>query len=306
MKISEVANFCAHDEYGRLRVSRETLRVYRTTVNRLLEFFGDVPVASISSADMVAFQTWMDGKNIAAATRNSYIRNVRAFWNRMRMLGEDVCETKNIFRFKKEPKRVKSITEKNTWRMMAATGIRDTAILWLAMDSARRRGGLACLRLNDFRIMWNEEHEEYYIIGQVVEKGEKPQLLMAYHGAALALKAWLIVREELLRILGVEDHGYVFVNIKNGQPLGLISFSALTKKIAQRANIPADQATNLHSFRHRAAKELLKNLSLTEVRDILGHEDITTTANQYAVNSEDELMEAFFTRARRKKGRFFD
>lgn len=301
MNLSEIAFFCAHDNNGRLRVSEETYnRIYRPGAARLIEFFEDIPVMEIDPVDLQEWQDWLDSRDTAVATRNTYVRTARALWNHLRKRGVSVCDTKGVFRFRKERKTIKSVSSANAWRMLAASGIRDTAILWLAYDSARRRGGLAGLQLNDFKILWNEDIEELYVIGEVIEKGNKPQILMAYHDAAMVLDAWLTVREELLHALHVKDHGYVFVDIRTGGPLSKQTMSSLTSKIAQKANIPAHEKTNLHSFRHRRAKDLLKNLSLPEVRDILGHENIETTADMYGTNGNEELMNAFFGRARGK------
>lgn len=302
MNISEIPFFCAHDPRGRLRVSEDTYQhAYRSAANRLIEFFEDVPVTELTSQDLKDWQDWLDSRDTAVATRNTYVRTARAMLNHLKSRGVAVCDTTGVFHFRKERKGVKSISSANAWRMLAATGIRDTAIIWLAMDSARRRGGLAGLRLDDMRIIWNDEIEEFYVVGEVVEKGDKPQLLLAYHGAAMALSAWLIIREELLAVLRVPDHGYVFCDIRTGLPLSKATMSGLTIKISQKANIPAHEPTNLHSFRHRRAKEMLKDLSIAEVRDILGHSSVQTTADIYAVNGKDELIDAFFGRGRKKK-----
>lgn len=302
MNLSEIATFVSHDSHGRLRVSEETYqRVYRPAAARLIDFFEDIPVTQITAADLLDWQDWLDSRDTAVTTRNTYVRTARAMFNHLKSRGVAVCDVEGVFRFKKETKGVKSVSSANAWRMLAATGIRDAAILWLAMDSARRRGGLAGLRLDDFRIIWNDDIEEFYVVGKVIEKGDKEQILLAYNGAAMALSAWLLIREELLRVLRVPDHGYVFVDTRTGAPLSKQTMSALTSKIAQKAGIPANEPTNLHSFRHRRAKELLKDLSITEVRDILGHSSIKTTADSYAVNGDEELITAFFDRAKRRR-----
>lgn len=300
MKLSDVAYFIAHDGRGRLLVAESTYqRSYRPCMARFIEFFEDVAVTDLTREDLQDWLDWLDMRDMSVVTRNSYARAARAIFNHLRDRDVPVCDPSGIFRMRDEGKKgVKSISVANAWRMLAASGIRDAAILYLAMDSARRRGGLAALRLDNFKIIWNEDIAEYYVVGEVREKGDKPQILLAYHGAACALQAWLIIREELLYHLKVADHGYVFVDIRTGKPLSGQTMSALTTKIAQRAGIPADQPHNLHSFRHRRAKELLKHLSITEVRDILGHTNIKTTADQYAVNDKEELVAAFFGRAK--------
>lgn len=302
MNLSEIATFVSHDSHGRLRVSEETFqRVYRPAAARLIDFFEDIPVTQITAADLLDWQDWLDSRDTAVTTRNTYVRTARAMFNHLKSRGVAVCDVAGVFTFEEVTKGVKSVSSGNAWRMLAATGIRDTAILWLAMDSARRRGGLAGLTLDNCQVIWNDDLNEYYVVGEVMEKGNKPQILLAYHGAALALNAWLIIREELLRVLKVPDHRFVFVDTRTGGPLSKQTMSSLTTKIAQKANIPANEPTNLHSFRHAAAKRLLKDLSLAEVRDILGHSSVNTTADIYAVNGKEELMEAFFERTRRKR-----
>lgn len=302
MNISEIAAFCAHDSRGRLRVSRETYqRVYRTAAARLIEFFEDIPVTVITPADLCDWQEWLGSRGTAVATRNTYARTVRAMWNHLRSRGVPVCDVSGVFKFENEVRGVKSVSSANAWRMLAATGIRDAAIMWLAMDSARRRGGLAGLTLDNCRVIWNDDIQEFYVVGEVLEKGDKPQILLAYHGAAMALSSWLLIREELLRVLKVPDHRFVFVDVRTGAPMSKQTMSGLTIKLAQKAGIPHEEPTNLHSFRHRRAKELLKDLSLAEVRDILGHSSVNTTADIYAVNGKEELIEAFFDRTRRRR-----
>jgi site-specific recombinase XerD len=301
MNLSNIAFFCSHDADGRLRsdISETTYqRVYRPAAARLMEFFEDIPVTDITRSDLKDWEAWLDSRDTRPATRNNYIRNCRAMWNHMKRRGVPVCDVSELFTFAKETKGVKSVSTANAWKMLAASGIRDTAIFWLAMDSARRRGGLANLTLDNFRIFWNEDIQEYYVIGEVVEKGNKPQVLLAYHEAAMALQCWITVRENLLKSLKVADHRFVFCNTRDGSPISLITMSKLAGKLAQRAGIPGGEPHSLHSFRHRRAKELLKDLDIATVRDILGHTTSKTTLDTYAVNGPAELADKFFANRR--------
>jgi integrase len=184
--------------------------------------------------------------------------------------------------------------------MLAYSGLRETALLMLAEDSARRRGGLANLKISELNF-FEDDDGEYGVVGRTIEKGEKPQILLAGHEAVMALKAWLYVRKQFLELLKVRDHGYVFINLHDGSPLTPDNMTRAVSRLRQRAGVPADQPAGLHSRRHRRAKELLKVLDLPTVRDILGHEEASTTADMYAVNGEEELVDAFFNRARKKK-----
>lgn len=301
MLLAELADCYVRDEHGRLRVAEATAYRYRVTGARLVEFFGDVDMVTVTAAGLIEWQRWLESRpGSGVVTVNGYKRDARAMWNEMRRRGLDVCATDGIWSFKKEPRGVRSIKPEFAWKLLAFSGIRDTVILLLVDDSARRRGGLANLQLCDLRIFQDDE-DEWCVVGRTIEKGEKPQLLLAGEIPALALRVWLYIRENYLQALGVEDHGYVFINLRDGSPLSPHAFTQNVWRLRQKAQIPQDEPASLHKFRHKRAKELLKLLSLPEVRDILGHEEASTTADMYAVNGEDELIEAFFKRGRRRE-----
>ena len=304
MKISELPEFCSYDEFGQRRVSVSTQqRVYTNAAARLVEFLGDKRVTKLSPADLLTWQDWLDGRGNTVDTRNTYVRTARAMLNYARSRGFVMVDTTGIFKLKQTRHKSKSISEPNAWRLLAATGIRDAAFLMLLWDSGRRRGGLAQLQVDDIKIIFDAAEEEYRLIGRTIEKGEKEQLVLAGHEATMALKVWLTIREGLLQALAVQDHGFVFVNCRNGLPISLGALSAMPGRLAMAAGISTDENTSLHSFRHRAAKDMLKTLSLPEVRDILGHTSAKTTADIYAASDEDELIKRFFDRDKDPEGR---
>lgn len=302
MFLSEVAKFCSTDQHGKPRVSHETQRIYKSTVGRFIEYFGEeVSVESVQTADLIDWQEWLDARpESGVTTDNTYKRTARALWNYMEKRGVEVCQTNDVWNFRKEERKLNAINQDNAYKMLGFSGIRDTCILTLAFESARRRGGLADLQLKNLRVWYDDESGEYRVVGKVREKGDKPQILLGGHEAGLALEIWLRIRGGLLKTMDVDDHGYVFINLRNGEPLTAQRMTGIVYRIKQKAGIPADEPTHLHSFRHRRAKELLKVLSLPEVRDILGHEESSTTADIYAVNSDEDLINAFFTRGQGK------
>lgn len=303
VNISNIAAFCAHNQHGKLQVSESTFKhSYKATQARLLDFFGDISVANIEPIELIDWQDWLNDRCKSVATRNSYVRTARSFWNQLRRRGVPVCDTTDVFSIRRESKGVKSITTDNAYKMLAFSGIRNTAILWLAMDSGRRRGGLVNLKIEDVKIIYDEEDQEFRVIGHVREKGDKPQLLLAGHEAAMALQLWLHLREKLMKILRVYDDGYVFVNLKTGKQLTPETFTDIAKRIKHAAQIPGDVSANLHAFRHRWAKEAIKKYKdIPFVRDILGHASAQTTLDIYAVNGEEELIDQFFDK-RKKNG----
>jgi len=76
-----------------------------------------------------------------------------------------------------------------------------------------------------------------------------------------------------------------------GKPLTYWGLYQIIRRLAQRAGF-TDERRNLHSLRHFAAREYLKQGgSLPALARILGHKTIDTTARYYAVYSGSELAE---------------
>lgn len=302
MLLSDVATFCSTNSHGRSRVKSATVNVYKTAVSRLILFFDDIPAEEIDEGDLQDWQKWLDANGETnVVTDNTYKRTVRSLWRYMKKRGLEVCDVTGIFEFKKELKGVKSISARNARKMLAFTGIRETAIILMANESACRRGGLASMTVSATRIWYEEELGEYVVMSYVTEKGDKPHVIVGFHRAALAMQLWLDIRNQYIQDLGIKDHGYVFINLRDGSPQSAHSMSANNSRIKQKANIPKAEPCNLHAHRHHRAKELLKVHSLDFVRDVLGHNSVETTANQYAVRGVDEVMEELFRV--RKNGR---
>lgn len=299
MLLSDVPDFCYHNEHSRPRVSVATLATYHNTVKRLIDLFGDVDVESLEEADLLDFEEWLANRDISHVTQNTYKRTARAILNYLRKSGIQVVDPTGLFTMSKEPRGAKAISKRNAIRMLAYSGIRETALLMLVDDSARRRGGMANLKISDLNFFEDEDGSPC-VIGHTIEKGDKPQILLAGKEAVLALQVWLHIRGLYLAQLKIKDHGYVFINLHDGSPLTPNNMTSAVSRLRQKAGIPAHQPAGLHSRRHRRAKELLKVLSLPEVRDLLGHAEAATTADIYAVNGEEELAAAFFERVKKK------
>ena len=165
MLLSNVASFCSTNPAGRPRVSPHTTAVYKTVCGHLVEFFGDVKVKELTRADLEDWQAWLESRSESnVVTDNTYKRTARALWRQMAKRNVTVCDVSGLFKFRKELKGVKSISVKNAHRMLAFSGIRETAIILLANESACRRGGLATMRLSKTKIWWDEKMGEYCLM----------------------------------------------------------------------------------------------------------------------------------------------
>ena len=252
-------------------------------------------VTAVTPLMLDNWQKWVDKKDIAIESANGYKRVARTLWNRLAHRG--VVEERLPVRFWnfRKPRRKNKACSQNTFvHMLANSGVRNAALLYLVADSARRRGGVIDLNLDRLKIWFDEDDKEYCMVANVTEKGNKPQLFVAGHEACLALQAWLWIRKQLLDELGVKDHGYVFINLRTGARLAPESITRIAMITKRAANIPEEEPAGLHSFRHKKIKELIKKLDWAMVRDIAGHEQVSTTFDVYGRNTDDEMAAAFF------------
>ena len=304
VNLSSIASFVAHDDRGRLRVSKSTYKsTYQAAAGQLINYFGNLSVSDITEDDLYDWMCHLDdrvdNKEIAIPTRNSYIRGVKSMWSHMHKRGVKVCIAREVLKFRKELKTVKSVKHSDAYLALAFANPRDESLIRLALESGRRRGGLCNLHLDDFTIVFDEEILEYRVIGKTIEKGNKEQILFAKHHAAIALMNWLEIRGKIMRHMRVPEHGRVFINLKTGQPLAVDSLSQIMKELKRKAHLPQNAIMRLHGLRHTAAQDMLKYMSLPDVSAILGHEETSTTADIYCIKDPEQLADAFF---KRRKG----
>ena len=149
-------------------------------------------------------------------------------------------------------------------------GIRDTAIICLAIASGMRRSEIAELHYSNF-VRVGDEKAELRVHG----KGNKVRLIPLNNGALLALSKWLAVR-------GVDD-GPMFYAITRGDGVmkghGL-SDEALAQMLAKRVTeAEIDQHTTWHDFRRSFAGNLLTNgVDISITQKLMGHASPVTTS----------------------------
>ena len=83
MRLSELADAAAFED-GVLRVSQTTYhRNYQNVTRRLVEFFGDVNLHSLTPVDVVRWQEHLVSRGLSIHTANSYKSTARAMLNQV-------------------------------------------------------------------------------------------------------------------------------------------------------------------------------------------------------------------------------
>jgi site-specific recombinase XerD len=270
-----------------------TRRVYMYTLNKLLKFLGDVELTAI---DIAALRRWREvvggedpvtKKKLSAHTFHRDVRQCRTFFNWC--VDEQLLPYSPASRLKmpKLPKGEppKAISEIDLERIINQARVygsaRDYAVVRFLAESGGRVGGMLGLRLGDLYLP-----PDPGVGGQalVKEKGDKTRTVRFGPETVRALRAWLVIRPR-------DKWGEVVFVGKRG-PLTVWGVRRLLERLAKAAGV--EGRFNPHAFRHAFARRLLKNgADLGTVSRLMGHADIKTTHQFYAVWTPDELSERY-------------
>jgi len=257
----------------------DILRVMTATIGH------SKPLDTITANDMRAYINSLRDRDLAEATIASYIRALHGFWNWCTREYEDIKNPmRNIKRPPKLDPKPKAISQENFLKLYEATKgdqpmqWRDRTIFCLLADTGIRLGGLVGLTVDDVDTLLRR--------ATVTEKGKKSRSIFWTHYTNHLLTMWLKIRP-------LSDDDSLFVSMQEGRKatgLTLSGVQQITKRYKQRLGIKG--AVNVHSFRHRFAKEFLKNggdaITLAKLG---GRQDINTLNDYYVVFDEDELAE---------------
>ena len=161
-----------------------------------------------------------------------------------------------------------------------AIGVRDAAIIALAVGCGMRRAEIATLKLQNI----NHQTRVITILG----KGNKERKVAPSDDVWCRFEDWLKVR-------GEEGCENVFVAVKKGdniQPYWAITASAIYQLLKSRAGDSQVSAFTPHDLRRTFATRLLESgADINTVRQAMGHASIITT-QRYDKRDEHRVEEA--------------
>jgi len=168
-------------------------------------------------------------------------------------------------------------------------GIRDAAILELLYSTGIRLGELLGLRARDCSFRQGTV--------KVTGKGRKQRIVPAGKAACEALQAYLVVRPVFLRQQpgvhgegGAPDPGVLFLSVR-GKAMSPKGVNLLMNRYIAR--VSEIEKKSPHVLRHSCATHLLnRGADLQAVRELLGHESLSTT-QVYTHVSVDRLKRIY-------------
>lgn len=272
--------------------SPETASWYRDRLTGLADTLGiDRPLGDIQEADLL---TWYAGlserhQKLSTYTLHGHVRACKRFckWLYKRgILTVDLGGSLDLPRLPRQGR--KGISEGNLRAILDAAqdNPRDYALLRFMESTGVRRGGVEHLLLTDLNL--DTDDARLRRRATVREKGDKERTVLMTPGALSALEAYLAERPEI-------DDPHVFLGQSPGQAWHGLSdegVSAIVRRYKERLGLVG--ACSPHQWRHRwARRNLQRGMDLSQVSQLLGHEDVAITVKFYGQFTADQLQDAY-------------
>jgi integrase len=244
--------------------------------NRMIRLWGQKRMNEIATQDLVNFQNGLVQGGFKPASANRYMALVKYIFN----LAErwdviDKAPSRNTKRLADPVKRDRFLTDEELYRLLdALDNCRSKVvadIIRLLLLTGARRSEVSGLR-------WEELDLErgFWTLPAERNKTKKEKIIP--------------LSEESLELLKSREGcnpEFVFPNPETGKPIQF--FHRTWDRIRKAAGIPD---VKIHTLRHSVASWLINSgRSLYEVKELLGHADISTT-QRYAHLTQDTLKDA--------------
>lgn len=263
-------------------LSKHTVAWYRYMLMRLCQQLGGVPLTRLSADLLRRYVLTLRNLQLSHETLRSHVRAMKTVltwaWEEYELSGR--CPADRIKKPSQQQPLPRAVEVADIRLLLkacepTAQGYRDRAIIMFLADTGCRAAGLLGLTLSDVDLTKR--------VAVLREKGDRERIVPFTTHTATAIREWLLHRprgaQQLFCGLKIGRHGSEFTT--NGLRLML-------NRLKRKANIRG--RVNPHSFRHAFARHYLSaGGDLATLSQILGHRDITTTANFYTRYSTEEL-----------------
>lgn len=256
--------------------SVHTIRSYKLTFKLFVKYLIndcniDIKKISLDDLNRNNVINFLNQLNCSVATRNQRLAAIKSFCNYI--VYEDISNIKNVQQIllipakRGENKKIDFLTKEeltyflNSINTNTRKGIRNYTLISIMYDSAARASEIINVKVNDLNLNNNPSISLY-------GKGKKYRTIPITENS----KELLIKYIELEKL---NNFSYLFSGSKSNKATPKM-ISHIIKKYAKLSNISKN--IHPHSLRHTRAVHLLEaGIPLVYIRDILGHESVTTT-----------------------------
>lgn len=256
------------------KCSKNTLDAYLRDVNQFISYCSQNGAKSIERVNenyIIKYIEYLTFIGKSDATKTRIVASLHSYFNFLLSQGvidtdptkdikgpkttrkiPDVLDSKEIMLLLSQPdgNDYKSIRDKAMLELLYATGIKVSELIELSINDINLQIGIIH--------MHNSKHE---------------RIVPVYPAANKHLTEYCSIARPALVQNSDEEH--LFTNM-NGQPMSRQGFWKIIKYYADKAGIKKDITP--HTLRHSFAAHLLENgAQLKDIKDMLGHSDISST-----------------------------
>ena len=280
-------------------MSTNSIKAYRDTFTLLLRYCGEVChidrtkiEMSVLTRDVIeGFLNWLEqSRDVSVRTRNARLAALKSFFSyvldrdpALMFLSQSILSIP----LKKAPKKTIAYLSSEAMRLLleqpdqnTRSGRRDLSLLALMYDTGARVQEIADLKVGDIR-----RTKPYTIT--ITGKGSKTRVVpMSDH----QMKHLLKYMDDFKLNDDNKAEYHLFCN-RQGEKLTRAGIAFILKKYIEKARM-IDKAIipdgiSCHSLRHSKAMHLLQaDVPLIYIRDLLGHESVTTTEIYARIDSK--------------------
>lgn len=271
------------------KCSQNTLDAYLRDVSQFITYSSNNNYSNAASIDPTLLSNYIDyisslGKSNATITR--IIASLHSYFNFL--ISINIIEddpTKGI-KGPKTARKLPDVLNANEIKLLLSQpngndykGIRDKAMLELLYATGIKVSELIELNVNDINLQIGIIH---------MHRSKHERIVPVYPDANKHLGEYCSVARPALVQNNNEKH--LFTNM-NGQPMTRQGFWKIIKSYAEKAGIKKDITP--HTLRHSFAAHLLENgAQLKDIKDMLGHADISST-QIYAQLIKNKYIESY-------------
>lgn len=280
-------------------MSTNSVKAYRDTFTLLLRYCADERKMdkskiemSIFTKDMIeSFLDWLEKtRNVSIRTRNARLAALRSFFSyvldkdpSLMMLSQSVLSIP----LKKAPKKTIAYLSSEALKLLleqpdqnSRDGRRDLSLLVLMYDTGARVQEIADIKVGDIR-----RTKPYTIT--ITGKGSKTRVVPM---SDYQIKHLLKYMDDF-KLNGTDKIDKQLFCNRQGGKLTRAGIAYILKKYVEKARMAnktiIPQGISCHSLRHSKAMHLLQaDVPLIYIRDLLGHESVTTTEIYARIDSK--------------------
>lgn len=256
------------------RASRNTLESYLRDITQFSDYCTNSGISDIALVNSKQLQNYIEYLNILGksdATKSRIVASLRCFY-RVLLNKSVITESPlNGIKVKKAERKLPEILDSNEIVLLLSQpdnsdykGIRDKAMLELLYATGIKVSELIDLKLSDINLQIGILH---------LRNDKKERIIPIYPAAVKSIYDYLSnVRPAIVLD---ENEERLFTNM-TGQHMSRQGFWKIVKHYADLAGIKKDITP--HTLRHSFAAHLLENgAKLSDIKDMLGHTDISST-----------------------------